>query len=84
MKNTVYAYPDVWVCLYNTYGCDTMDLEEECVVSANMTEAEKPSAWFYRGGEYEQEVPVVGGLRVSALVYMGPCIPSTPFANNFI
>lgn len=60
MKNTVYAYPDVWVCLYDTFGCDTREQEEECRDSATMTEGGNASAVFYPGGEFEQEVPVVG------------------------
>lgn len=67
MKNTVYAYPDVWVCLYDTYGCDEQHLEQECLDSSKMTEWGKPSAVFYGGGEHEQEVPVVVGLKVSTL-----------------
>ena len=62
VKNKVYAYPDMWVCLYNTYGCDTQDLEEECLDSSTTTEGGNASAVFYPGGDYEQEVPVVGKL----------------------
>ena len=60
VKNKVYAYPDMWVCLYDTYGCDTQDLEDECLDSAKTTEGGNASAVFYPGEEiYQQEVPVV-------------------------
>ena len=62
MKNKVYAYPDMWVCLYDTYGCDRRDLEEECLDSSTTTEGGNANAVFYPGGDYEQAVPVVGKL----------------------
>ena len=70
MKNTVYTYPDVWVCLYHTYGCDAMYLEEECMESSSTTEGGNTGAVFFPGGEYEQQIPVAGVLTdsVSMLV----------------
>lgn len=70
MKNTVYTYPDVWVCLYDGYGCDTYEKEEKCLNSYTITAGGKASAVFYPDGEYEQEVPVLGDLTdsVSMLV----------------
>ncbi|CAN0229685.1 unnamed protein product [Ectocarpus sp. 12 AP-2014] len=61
-ENTVYEYPDVWVCLYNNYGCDKWELEEECMRSANFTEGGNTTAVFYPGGEYEQVLPGVPRL----------------------
>lgn len=55
MKNTVYAYSDVWVCLYESFGCDTQGQEEEYLESSTMTEGGNPSAVFIPGGEHEQE-----------------------------
>lgn len=46
-QNVVYKYPDMWVCLYNNYGCDEWELEEECADSAWMTEGGAPYAAFY-------------------------------------
>lgn len=62
LQNTVYAYPDIWVCLYESYGCDQQELEPECVRSANQTQGGNSSAVFYPGGEYEQRVPGHGML----------------------
>lgn len=72
VKNTVYAYPDMWVCLYSTYGCDALDLEEQCLDSATITEGGNASAVFSLGGEFEQEVPGVATLTesVSMLVFL--------------
>lgn len=53
-QNVVFSYPDVWVCLYDDYGCDEFELEEECVRSTNTTEGGETSAVFYPGGEYQQ------------------------------
>lgn len=46
-QNVVYKYPDIWVCPYEQYGCDNIELEEECVDSAWMTEGGVPDAVFY-------------------------------------
>ena len=72
MKNTVYTYPNVWVCLYNTYGCDKREMEKECLNSYTITAGGSASAVFHPGGEYEQEVPVHGNLTdsVSMLVLL--------------
>eukprot|EP00903_Cladosiphon_okamuranus_P013102 g12221.t1 len=47
LTNEVYKYPDLWVCPYVRYGCDTWELERSCVDSAWMTEAGPPDAVFY-------------------------------------
>ncbi|CAB1104807.1 unnamed protein product [Ectocarpus sp. CCAP 1310/34] len=63
VSNTVYEYPDIWVCLYGEYGCDSGELEEECMESAQLTGWGNTSAVFYPGGgEYEQTIPGVGML----------------------
>lgn len=60
LSNDVYAYPDTWLCLYNDFGCDAQDLEEECLDTSVMTEGGQSSAIFYPGGEFEQNVSAVG------------------------
>ena len=74
MKNTVYTYPDVWVCMYDTYGCD--DLEKMCIDSSSSTEGGNTGAVFHPGGEYEQQILVAGILThsVSMLCIVGPCV----------
>lgn len=57
-KNIVFPYPDVWVCLYDNYGCDSYEVEEECMRSSNATEGGTTGALFYPGGEYEQNITV--------------------------
>ena len=46
----------MWLCIYGTYGCDRIDLEEKCLDSATMTEGVDASAVFYPGGVFEQEI----------------------------
>eukprot|EP00903_Cladosiphon_okamuranus_P009900 g9402.t1 len=58
VSNVVFPYPDVWVCLYNNYGCDVQELEEECMRSSNATEGGVTGALFYPNGEYEQNITV--------------------------
>ncbi|CAM9202476.1 unnamed protein product [Ectocarpus sp. 8 AP-2014] len=62
LSNTVFEYPDIWVCLYVNYGCDEWELENECMTSAaaNMTGWGNSSAVYYPDGEYEQEIHVEG------------------------
>ena len=43
----MYEYPDVWVCLFDTYGCDEQGLEEECANSSSLIEGLAPTAVFY-------------------------------------
>lgn len=47
MQNVVYAYPDLWVCPYNKYGCDNWEFESECAKSVFETEGGEPYAAFY-------------------------------------
>lgn len=92
MQNTIYAYPDTWVCIYSTYGCDGIDLEPECLRSATMTEGGNASAVFYPGGEFEQEVPGVANLThsVSMQVFLFHAwrahrlTSSSPFSIDFV
>lgn len=44
IQNELYKYPDVYVCLYNYYGSDTLEQEEDCIYSVNDTEGGMPSA----------------------------------------
>eukprot|EP00904_Undaria_pinnatifida_P008142 jgi/Undpi1/4458/HiC_scaffold_17.g07812.m1 len=65
LSNDVYAYPDTWVCLHDTYGCDDYELEEQCLNSSTLTEGGGTRAIFYPDGEYEQEVSAVGRLTTN-------------------
>lgn len=53
----MYRYPDVWMCLYDYYGCDEKELEKQCVASANRTEGGPVRAIYHPGGEHEQNIP---------------------------
>lgn len=55
-QNEVYEYPDLWVCLFNTYGCDDIDYEEKCVMSVNDTEGGFTRARYRPGNEGETPV----------------------------
>lgn len=46
-QNTIYDYPDIWVCLYDSYGCDAIEREEGCANSSMLMEGKTPTAVFY-------------------------------------
>lgn len=43
----MYKNPDLWICLFNNYGCDEWELEKQCVHSAWDTQGGAPDAVFY-------------------------------------
>lgn len=54
----MYKYPDVWACLFDYYGCDELELEEECVSSMNSTEGGETRARYHPDGENEKNISV--------------------------
>ena len=46
-QNTIYDYPDIWVCMYDSYGCDAIEREEGCANSSTLMEGKTPTAVFY-------------------------------------
>lgn len=50
----------MWVCLYNVFGCDKQELEQQCLDSSELTDGGRAKATFHPGGEFEQEIPAVG------------------------
>ncbi|CAN0252419.1 unnamed protein product [Ascophyllum nodosum] len=56
ISNDLYRYPDIYVCLYNFFGCDQMELEPSCVASHNQTEGARTKATFNPGGDTEQDI----------------------------
>ena len=69
----MYTYPDVWVCLYNVFGCDKQELEQQCLDSSELTDGDRAKATFYPGGELEQEIPAVGSLTPSVSIRSYAC-----------
>ena len=61
-QNDLYKCPDIYVCLYNFYGCDQMELEPDCMYSYNQTEGARTKATFNPGGEKEQDIATNGFL----------------------
>lgn len=57
-QNNVYKYPDIYVCLYNFFGCDDQQLEEDCMRSAQGTEGGISTAVFNQDMDNEQELRV--------------------------
>lgn len=60
-QNVVYDYPDIWVCLYSTYGCDLEKREEGCANSSSLIEGRAPTVVFYPNtsdqlGDRRQEI----------------------------
>lgn len=48
LQDELYKFPDVYVCLYNFYGCDAQDQEEDCLYSALEVEGRNSSAEYYK------------------------------------
>ncbi|CAN0340206.1 unnamed protein product, partial [Pylaiella littoralis] len=68
LTNVVYPYPDLWICPYISYGCDTLELEKTCTESVTMTEGGEPYAAFYprvKLGHEHQEA--AEELRIEAI-----------------
>ena len=61
-QNDLYKYPDIYVCLYNFYGCDTMGLEPDCMSSYNQTEGARTKATFHQGREKKLDIATNGLL----------------------
>ncbi|CAN0164916.1 unnamed protein product, partial [Ascophyllum nodosum] len=53
ISNDIYLYPDLWVCLYDTYGCDDQAHEEQCVNSIFDTEGGSTRARYRPGDDNE-------------------------------
>eukprot|EP00904_Undaria_pinnatifida_P000588 jgi/Undpi1/1052/HiC_scaffold_10.g04515.m1 len=58
LSNNVYKYPDIYVCLYSFYGCDTLELEEKCRDSTHSTEGGRSTAIYNPTREDEQILQV--------------------------
>lgn len=56
LQDDLYKYPDVYVCLYDFFGCDSLGLEEDCMSSANSTEGGLTTATFNPGQDNEQRI----------------------------
>ncbi|CAM9308303.1 unnamed protein product, partial [Laminaria digitata] len=56
LSNHAYKYPDIYVCLYDFYGCDEEELEEGCVRSAQRTEGGISAAVYNPNMDDEQEL----------------------------
>ncbi|CAM9937236.1 unnamed protein product, partial [Ascophyllum nodosum] len=52
-SNKIYTHPDLWMCLYVNYGCDTFEDEEQCITSINDTEG-GPTRARYRPGDVNE------------------------------
>lgn len=46
-SDDLYPYPDVSVCLFNDYGCDSIEQRKNCVMSVNDTEGGPTRARYY-------------------------------------
>ena len=72
-QNDLYKYPDIYVCLYNFYGCDTMGLEPDCMYSYNQTEGGRANATFNPGGDEEQDIATNALLTESVRYWSSIC-----------
>eukprot|EP00904_Undaria_pinnatifida_P008172 jgi/Undpi1/4485/HiC_scaffold_17.g07839.m1 len=58
LSNDVYKYPDIYVCLYDFYGCDDFELEGDCMGSFQSTEGGNSNAIFNLNRDNEQDLQV--------------------------
>ncbi|CAN0315183.1 unnamed protein product, partial [Ascophyllum nodosum] len=56
VSNEIYIYPDLWVCLYDTYGCDKFEYEEQCLGSIFDTEGGSTRARYRPGDANETSI----------------------------
>lgn len=68
-QNGVYKYPDIYVCLYDFFGCDKMELEGDCMGSAQSTEGGRSTAVFNLNRDDEQELEVNAFLTEEVRVF---------------
>ena len=61
-QNDIYLYPDLWVCLYDTYGCDDQAYEEQCVDSIFDTEGGSTRARYRPGDDNETLINFTANL----------------------
>eukprot|EP00904_Undaria_pinnatifida_P008146 jgi/Undpi1/4461/HiC_scaffold_17.g07815.m1 len=77
MEDEVYEYPDVWVCLFDTYGCDEQGLEEECANSSSLIEGLAPTAVFYPNDDdptdYRRQ-EIAGNSALTDVSTIGWCV----------
>ena len=55
-QDEIYTYPDVWVCLYDNYGCDNSESERQCVMSIFDTEGGPTRATYRPGDDHETAI----------------------------
>lgn len=79
-QNDVYKYPDIYVCLYDFFGCDTMELEGGCMGSAQSTEGGRSKAVFNMDRDDEQELRVDAFLTEE--VRLRPLTVGAVLSNN--
>lgn len=57
-QDDLYKFPNVSVCLFKKYGCDTKGLEQKCVMSNGDTEGGPTKAAFRRDEDNAQELKI--------------------------
>lgn len=56
IQNDVYRFPDLSLCQHDNYGCDDVDMKEECVASTNMTDGGVVAAVYHPDQDDEQHI----------------------------
>lgn len=65
-----YKYPDVWVCLYESHGCDAKENEDDCVYSSSTTQGGFTTATFNPDCDDEQEIAASAVLTDDVCSYL--------------
>lgn len=61
-QKDAYKYPEVYVCLYEFYGCDLQEDEDDCVYSSSTTQGGPTTATFNPGEDNELDIPAEATL----------------------
>eukprot|EP00904_Undaria_pinnatifida_P008136 jgi/Undpi1/4452/HiC_scaffold_17.g07806.m1 len=74
LSNTVYDYPDVWVCLFENSGCDGADLQKDCAASSTLMEERPATAVFYPNTTLPRDKRRKDIPGVTTLTDLGWCV----------
>ena len=70
IQNEIYTYPDLWVCLHNTYGCDKYEYEEQCLSSIFDTEGGNTSAEYRPGDVNETTIEFTANITEKVRIHV--------------
>ena len=69
-QNEIYTYPDLWICLYNNYGCDKTEIEKECIMSVFDTEGGPTRATYRPGDDHETTINFTANVTDTVRIHV--------------